>query len=108
MLSCELWMAGYERPCRKSGDFDNFLEKLLLHMIPDEKHGISCRLVQGLDHTECFRHRRSFILSVTDMASLMAVMGSRFAIDTRVPGIWAVVMLIAYQAFYTWDSISGI
>ncbi|KAJ5935051.1 hypothetical protein N7466_004598 [Penicillium verhagenii] len=46
--------------------------------------------------------------SCIGMAAVMAIMAAMLAINTKVSGIVAAVMLFAYQAFYTWGFMGGI
>ncbi|KAJ5602242.1 hypothetical protein N7510_011776 [Penicillium lagena] len=52
--------------------------------------------------------RRSFMISAIGMAIVMMVLAAMLAIDTQISGIVAVVMIFAYQAFYTWGFMGGL
>lgn len=52
--------------------------------------------------------RRLFMLSACCMGMVMAVVAAMLAVNTRTSGIVAVVMIFAYQAFFTWGFMGGV
>lgn len=52
--------------------------------------------------------RRLFMLSACCMGIVMAVVAAMLAVNTHTSGIVAVVMIFAYQAFFTWGFMGGV
>ncbi|KAM0263171.1 hypothetical protein ACHAQJ_001326 [Trichoderma viride] len=52
--------------------------------------------------------RRLFMLSACCMGMVMVVVAAMLAVNTRTSGIVAVVMIFAYQAFFTWGFMGGV
>ncbi|KAL7918061.1 general substrate transporter [Trichoderma austrokoningii] len=52
--------------------------------------------------------RRLFMLSACCMGMVMAIVAAMLAVNTRTSGIVAVVMIFAYQAFFTWGFMGGV
>lgn len=52
--------------------------------------------------------RRLFMLSACCMGIVMAVVAAMLALNTKTSGIVAVVMIFAYQAFFTWGFMGGV
>lgn len=52
--------------------------------------------------------RRLFMLSACCMGMVMVIVAAMLAVNTRTSGIVAVVMIFAYQAFFTWGFMGGV
>ncbi|KAL7929325.1 general substrate transporter [Trichoderma chlorosporum] len=52
--------------------------------------------------------RRLFMLSACCMGMVMAVEAEMLAVNTRTSGVVSVVMIFAYQAFFTWGFMGGV
>lgn len=48
------------------------------------------------------------MLSACCMGMVMVIVAAMLAVNTRTSGIVAVVMIFAYQAFFTWGFMGGV